>query len=232
MSRVTLVSAEDGVSGNIGLIIKGMSTSSEHIVTGDHEGLVLAHDILEHVVTPAIDLSRIGELMALGSGWFVRGSYGGYRRGGDLYRTPHEIVAHDLARICADHISDEESEWWNPAKLDQVRISGIFQDEVRDIRGRVRRLIRTELGDRGDEGRPSASKLDLIVNRAMKLFIIGLRAAQRRYKFQAHVNQMFWDIADAIKPYASPELTEIEYELTYILVSGEVRIRQIEEEIW
>jgi hypothetical protein len=106
--RVILTVAEDHELGGYGLLIDGMHGDD---INPAQSGLLVAHDLLEHVNGTAHIGTIDDELEALGGIWFVRGQHADLTRdgSGSMY-TPEENIASDIVRMFRD--------FWNGAYVD------------------------------------------------------------------------------------------------------------------
>lgn len=103
---IKLKCIEDQSTGIVGLILAEMPQNED--TNAASEGLLIAHDILEHQNGAKFIGSIDDELEALGGFWYVRGQHGELRRDGrgSMYSV-HENVASDLSRMFLDHFEGD-----------------------------------------------------------------------------------------------------------------------------
>jgi len=98
MKHITLIAREDRSTGELGLIIEGTRLMDYPMVAND--GLLVAHDLIEHQQ----GIHKIGsigdELLALGAIWYVRGQHSDLRRGGTgSMHSPETNIAYDVINM-------------------------------------------------------------------------------------------------------------------------------------
>jgi hypothetical protein len=202
---VTLIAFRDEMTGELGLGVKGIDTTDEALNSAT-EGLVIAHDLLEHVNGLEAIGSIDDELEALGGIWFVRGQNGELRRDhiGSAW-TIHENIAGDLQRMFRDYFYgapvDTTPRRTRPIDCDEELREIIFAAE----HGRMNCLSEID-----DEDRTEAQKLiKPYLAAALARMRTGYRKASRRFHGSAlTAYDLFWAIAEAVQPYCK----HVEYE--------------------
>lgn len=162
------------------------------------EGLLVAHDLLEHVN----GLNKIGsiddELEALGGVWFVRGELCDLNRGKPSYYSPDESLASDvlnMARIYNNGVNFKT----DVPKLDRDHF---FYETAVEIVEIAKNGVNSEI----DDDERNQDRLDHYFDSAIAYMINGYDKADNKYN-QANVNGLFWDIAAEVDRFLK------EYEL-------------------
>jgi hypothetical protein len=224
---VKLVVDEDKDYGTTGLFVEenrfrdGMNASTS--------GVLMAHDLIEHVngvreIGPIND-----ELEAMGAIWFTRGQHWDIVRDNPYgaARPPQEHIAADLSRMfCVWSYGEHASPLRNRA--------GDHEHDLRDCIDHARSDARNEL----DDSRTDFSELWREYSHiALTRMRAGFRKARRMYGDSA--NELFWAIAEAVEPHAkSAESGDwspgFEFELTYGHRNGRVfaECRPVEPEYY
>lgn len=229
MRYVTLVSVNDQSTGELGLKVEGVPEIDYPMAA--MEGLLIAHDILEHQQ----GVSKIGtigdELLALGGIWYVRGQHADLRRDGrgSMYNS-HENVASDLANMGRMYVQGCMLHSKVPSKLPACDAD----DDIRDI-------LRYGAKEMVDEFRACSETLCHEERKRMGKYLRmseilmrkGYNMARRRFERGEHsryyANSLFWKIAEAVDPYCK----HIEYEGQQFRLSygdGEAKCKEIYDE--
>lgn len=193
--KYTLLYGEDQEHGSMGFRIEGSKeiAGAYNMAT---DGVLIAHDILEHRAIKKI--GTIGdELMALGGVWYVRGQHGELRRDrfGSAY-TPAQNIASDVCNMGRDIIAGWKK--YNE-KIPNVKINGhLYLEDFEDIINESRRMLKLELD--GDI-EYTTEQLEKYLQDALKFMIAGFNQVQKRFarynnRFQA--NNIFWSIVEAV----------------------------------
>ena len=219
MKRAILEVIRDGDTGELGLLVVGTPRIAYPMAAT--EGLLVAHDLLEHQQ----GVSKIGslddELIALGGVWYIRGQHGDIRRDGrgSMY-SPEQNIAADvvnMARIYVEGGIDFRS------AVPRTRTHG-HDDSFRLIIEEAKKEFRTEMEDSGDYDKTRAAEYFGAVLHYLRR---GYRMAARRFGNSLTANSLFWDIARAVDPVAK----HCGYEgQRFALVYGEARVRC--DEVW
>lgn len=209
MSRtLTLVAKVDDDFGTLGLVIKGAGHAQ---VNSASEGLLIAHDIIEHVN----GLSRIGpiddELEALGAIWTVRGQFCDIARPSRSHG-PEDDIASDVTRMCVDML---HGAYYPYPRGRPLRTVAHEHDEAfRTILDKARHDIPAEYSERLTHAQ--ASHVEGYLLDALHYMRRGARKLTRRYPDAMAANRQFWAIAEAVEPYAKhAELEGMRYRLIY-----------------
>lgn len=212
-NTLILTVTEDKEFGGIGLLIDGMKTEG---VNPAQDGLLIAHDILEHVNTLADIGSIDDELEALGAIWFVRGQFNDINRGKFAHRiSPHENLASDIIRMFRDafygHPVEIESVPEYEDSGNQIDFDEIFNYVENDY---VKEFDDDEiLGD-------LPAFFQQYKAAAIARMHIGYNKAVIKYNDKAEeVNRLFWAIVDevnkTIKRCCSEGYLGMQFELYY-----------------
>lgn len=185
---------KDQDTGELGFRIEGSKAiaGAYNMAT---DGVLIAHDILEHRAINKI--GTIGdELMALGGVWYVRGQHGELRRDrtGSFY-TPAQNVASDVVNMGRDIILGYKK---YREKLPRVQVNGhLFLEDFQEIINEARNSLIKEL-----EGEVyTKTALENYLDCALKFMIAGFNHVQKRfarYENRFIANNIFWHIAEAV----------------------------------
>lgn len=200
MKRITLIATHCDVTGELGLMVDGLSVPDGEAFAA-MSGLLIAHDLLEH----QNGVEQIGtiddELEALGGVWFVRGQFGDLSRdgAGSLYST-EQNVSGDVTRMFRDH-------WEGGAYVAPTvpRTRAHDEDDSFDcILDYAREDIPKELEpcntltDQNERDAAVAHYLKIAKARLR----IGFRKAAKKWTRAQNANAQFWAIARAVDPFA------------------------------
>lgn len=182
MTYRTLISKTDDEMGVLGLMIEGVPMLSGYPMVAT-EGLLLAHDIIEH----QNGLSAIGsigdELEALGGVWFTRGRHFDMRRDntGSMH-SPESHISSDVLNMAGMFANGV------PLRV-QVK-----QTKSHDHDDSFQEIIEMAEGGYRDEydGTPPTEYFDACLH----LMRTGYRKAVKRFQGR-DANSMFWNIAEA-----------------------------------
>lgn len=226
MRTVKIVSREDPVTGDIGLVLRGTCLGDD-MPQIDLEGTAIAHDLLEH----QNGLDKIGtiidELQALGGVLFVRGHSGVLNPRRPQYRSVEDNIGsgdlsmmferiacgvETIGTVPVTHVCDADDminaciEYFNPNEA--LNQSGNDEDQKRWIREQVQPYK----------------------DACLSFMRIGWRKARKRWGDDHwRANRQFWAIADAVKPFAKfAEYEGRRYLLTY--GKGEAKMREVEDD--
>ncbi len=106
MNTVILKLSEDENLGEIGIVLKGMPRNEYGDIEAALNGLVVAHDVMEHLNGPEKIGSAWDEFIALGAMWFVRGS----SIGGPIY-SPTDSLMEEIKRAAFTYFVHGEPGW-------------------------------------------------------------------------------------------------------------------------
>lgn len=218
MKKIILNYVECQNSGVFGLLI---DDSDAYKLTAATDGVLAAHDILEHHTACSIG-SVADELEALGALWWIRGEYNDIRRGRCSPLSPIEALSYDISHM-ADYIHNGVASVPNSL----VTYACDYDDDFQEIISMARKRFRkTMLNDINTDIFRGASQVNRYFDIAIHYMRRGYRKALRRYKKlgQIGANRLFWDVATAIDdqlPYIS--IGE-QLEVCYCLTTGKVKV--------
>jgi hypothetical protein len=206
MPTVKLKCIRDRETGELGLVVRGMKVS--HYPSAANEGLLIAHDLIEHVNGIAKIGSIDDELEALGGVWFTRGHISDIRRDGrGSMVSAEDNLASDvinLARIYNDGVNFRSA-------VPRTR-SHLHDDAFNEIIRLARDMVSSEI----DEEYRNAERLDAFFSAALHYLRSGFNKAKCKHGTWQAANCKFWNIAEAVDPHAKrPEFEGMEYRLTY-----------------
>lgn len=223
MRHLTLITREDRSSGDIGLMVKQVRQIDTFMVA--REGRLIAHDIIEHVN----GLQSIGsvddEIEAMGAAWYVRGQYCDLSRDGygSLF-TPEESIGRDIANL---------GETYHRG----VRFrTPVPRTHSSDMDCAFEEIIKCGMSDLRSELRSQNEPIDYSRLTDYKTAVMhymrqGYRKAKKRYGSSMKANSMFWNIAQAVEPYAKhAELEGQKFRLSYDRSTA--RCEELYEEEW
>ena len=209
MRHLGLTVKEDFASGETGLILDDIRQIDTFMVTTD--GLLVAHDILEH----QNGLRSIGsvddELEALGALWFVRGWTGQLRRDGvgDIY-------------------SVEESIGTDILNLAQVYNNGVnFRTPVPNTRASEAEDALQAICESGfdwmqkefehyEDDYVNGDRMSHYKRSVIHYLRRGYSKAKKRFGSMSKAHYMFWNIAEAVNPVAKHlEFEGQQFKLSY-----------------
>ncbi len=202
MRYVTLVAVDDPHS-ELGLKIEGVPEIDYPMAA--NEGLLIAHDLLEHQQ----GVSKIGtigdELIACGGIWYVRGQHGEIRRDGmgSMYG-PEENLAGDVSNMgrmyvqgCMLHSKVPERK---PACEADEGIREILRYSAKGMIDEFRACDETLCHEERKRMAKYLRMSEILMRK-------GYNMAKRRFERGEHgryyANSMFWEIAEAVDPYCN-----------------------------
>ena len=209
--RVILKCIEDRNTGVIGLILADMPQNDD--TNAASEGLLIAHDILEHQNGAKCIGTIDDELEALGGLWYVRGQHGELRRDGrGSMHNVHENIASDLARMFRDHLCGHYV--GKAPKTKACEADTDFQEIINYALEQIPQELDSE-----ELQNPELYKLrDDYIKVCLSRLRIGYRKAFRKYNKHGRffANDLFWAITKATDNYCKhAEYPEAEYALTF-----------------
>ena len=211
---VILECIEDPCTGELGLILEKSKSSLYSIescdpITGD--GILIAHDLMEHV-GGIENIGGIGEeIEALGAVWFVRGWTGTLREGRQVYHSPEVDLASDLSRFFINGYGFGKL----TPKTSTGRDDDNFDEIIKEIISETRNQINAELEYQDDL--PSAWTINEYLQDAVHFLRTGYRKARTKYKREERwgVYNQFQNIAKEIDNNIYTEFEGQQWTLTY-----------------
>lgn len=211
MKTVILEAFRDESTGELGLGVLGMPRDQNTNAAND--GVLIAHDLIEHVNGPEQIGSIDDELEALGAVWYVRGQYGELRRDGIGSRyTVEENIASDVIRMFSDHVRGGQHVSYAP-----LRTRPVTHDyDLRCILAYADAAYLSEFNeDEHEEARARWPGYRAVCLHRMRM---GYRKARRKWEKRGcyAANAQFWAIAEAVDHAAKhPEFEGMRYKLRY-----------------
>lgn len=212
MKTVILEARIDREMGDLGYMVKGTKMIEYPMVS--REGMLIAHDLLEHVNGVDSIGSIDDELEALGGVWYVRGEFADISRGsraGSRY-SPEENLASDVLNLAM--IYNSGVNFRTPVPETEEHSEDVSFESIIEI---AKRDIENELDeeDRDDE------RLEQYFAAVLHYMRHGYDKASTLYPEQYMVNNLFWAIAEACDPYVEHADMEGQLlELVYSLEDG------------
>ena len=191
MKNVILNVVTDGASGELGLVVEGLHLMSDEFMVAT-DGLLIAHDLLEHVN----GIDKIGsiddELEALGGVWYVRGQFGVLRQDniGSAYSIEQNIAA-DVTNLGRYYVG-RNINYRTPVPKTKA---GDEEDAFKEIMRYGMRSLPTELESEDDYSR---TRFNEYKETAIHYIRQGFRKARRKHKDAYKTNCQFFAIARAI----------------------------------
>jgi len=186
---------EDTGTGAIGFALDGVNPDLEISVAS--EGLLVAHDLIEH----QNGLQAIGpiddEMQALGGVWFVRGCMGELRRDGVGARySIEENLASDFSRMVVDHCYSSES-------LVVPFVPELDDEETESAFAEIIRIAKAEAeSELDDESKlENADAIAEFWGACLPNLRAGYIKARDRFGDVYEANAQFWAIVEAVEPY-------------------------------
>ena len=186
-----MVVRNDQETGELGLMFSDCPVIAYPMVA--NEGLLVAHDLLEHVN----GLNKIGsiddELEALGGVYFVRGEYGVLSRDrvGSAYSVEENIASDvvNMARIYNNGVNFKTG----VPKFDKDSF-------MYEIAIEVLEHAKNSVYDEIEEDELNQERLDYYLQSCVAYMVAGYEKANAKYK-QFEVNQLFWNIAEEVDQF-------------------------------
>lgn len=220
MRHVRLIAASDEYDTKPGLIVKG--TPAIDGMMADREGLLIAHDLIEHQNGAAHIGTVWDELEALGGIWHVRGRWGDMMQKHGTMHSPAVNVASDVTRMFP--------EWGDeyPPKAHRLKNTKPHDhdEDFLEIIAIARHDIPREYGDDEQFDR---ERMEEYLTEALHRMRTGFRKANRRFGDRFASNSQMRAIKEAVEKVAQ----HIEYEGQEFILSygnGEAECREIYDE--
>lgn len=235
MRYMTLTALRDPEMGEVGLCLDGLQQMDSP--SAAMEGMLIAHDILEH----QRGVKRIGsfgdELLALGAAWYTRGRHSDISRdlrgkgfvAGSMHSPEHNIGS-DVGRIGRDFVldfGDGYDEFGLLMPKSKPECDG--EEGIHEILRKGAEDMRAELRDEEgfDRGRCAT-----YLKAAYWLMLKGYNMAKRRFerggRSSYYANGLFWEIAEAVDRYCQHAEEGQRFRLAY--GNGEARCTEIYDE--
>lgn len=210
MRFVTLTAINDPHTGELGLKIEGVPEIDYPMAA--NEGLLIAHDLLEHQQ----GLQRIGsigdELIACGGIWYVRGQHADIRRDGmGSALSTEENVAGDVVNMGQMYVTNEQQMLHirPPSRKPACEADESIDEVIRCSREGLKGELECSYPD-GETY--DIARREKYLKLAGWLMRRGYNMARRRFergdRSRYYANTMFWNIAEAVDQHCR----HLEYE--------------------
>lgn len=212
MNTVILEARKDRETGELGYMVVGTKMIEYPMVS--REGLLIAHDLLEHVNGVDSIGSIDDELEALGGVWYVRGEFSDLNRNSRVgsRNSPEENLAGDVLNLA--RIYNNGVNFRTPVPETEEHDEDISFESIIDI-------AKGQVEDEIDEEDRDAERLKQYFDAVLHYMRKGYDKAAAKYPNQCMVNDLFWAIAEACDPYVgSAEMKGQRLELSYNLTTG------------
>lgn len=231
MRYVRLVAMCDEYDTTPGLVLKG--TRPYDGMMADRNGLMVAHDLLEHQNGVAAIGTVADELEALGGVWHTRGRWGDLMQSGGSSYSPDANVASDITRMFGEWLGENE-----PVRRAPGSRPHYYDDDFREIVQIARRDIPREYTDMG-RGEPDEDEngwgpdlhaaFETYLEMALHRLRVGFRKAERRFgrNGRFYSNSLFRAVKDACASM-KPDYEGQEFILAY--GNGQATCREVWEE--
>ncbi len=193
-----LVAKIDNATGELGFCLSELRSQDEPSMAT--EGLLMAHDLIEHVNGVKNIGSIPDELQALGGIWFVRGQFNDISRNGrGSMHTSYQHVASDVTRMARDWCYSDD---WMPLTIPK-RLRCNHLDNLIEIAaiGKHNAMLGEYPEIEREDQVEFKDRLATYWRCVLPLMVRGFNKAARRWKSAIHANSQFWNIANALDPY-------------------------------
>lgn len=207
MRHVRLIAVCDEYDTAPGFALKGAPVHADGFAS-DRDGILIAHDLLEHVNGREHIGTVWDELEALGAIWQVRARHGELFTGRPSHYGTHENLASDLVRMFPEWCAEGA-----PPRAHLIKRTRPCDHDadLLEVIGYARRdLPREWEGDDLD-----LTAMDCYLTEALHRMRTGYRKARRKYGDGYKGANLFTSIRDAIKGGYPPEFEGMEYTLSY-----------------
>ena len=201
-SEYILEVREDNATGELGLMIQGTPMLANDPMVAV-EGLLVAHDLIEHVNGHESIGSIDDELEALGGVWNTRGQWGVLRRDnrGSMY-TPEQSIGSDVMNLGMIYMRGIDFR----SPIPKTRETGDTEGWLDDVLENGKKDLISEL--QYDDEPIDFNRLNEYMRAAKHYIRQGYRKHVNKYGSDFEANNLFWNIADAVEPY----IKHVEYQ--------------------
>ncbi len=209
---IILQAIECPVTGGIGLAPQAaINGNGSEDYMADTDGVLLAHDLLEHINGPE-HIGGIGdELEALGAIWYGRGQSNDMSRENRASMfTPEQNIGSDVSRMAQDFTY----KGFERAVPEQQETDA--DESLRYIIAYAMREARNEYSDEyNDSTTGTRAAFREYAANSLAFMQAGYHKAEAKYGTSYALSNLFWNVRDAVKPYsASADFVGRLYELT------------------
>lgn len=209
MRHIRLIAVCDEYDPTPGLVLKGTRISDG--LMADRDGLLIAHDLLEHQNGPAMQGTVWDELEALGGIWYARGQWGDMMTEYGSHYSPAVNVASDVTRMFGE---------WDGDDCPGGRRIGTRRSDYDEDFAEVLEIARRDIPREHDDC--DRDEMERYLALALRRMRSGFRKARRRFERNGRFygNMMMRAVKDAV----ARAVKYIEYEgQEFILSYGDGR---------
>lgn len=205
MRTVKLICVTDGETGELGLMVEGTPIISYPMAAT--EGLLIAHDLIEHI-NGAENIGSIDdELEALAGVYFVRGNSGQLRMDRVNKYSTEENLANDVVNMALIYVEGEVDFKTPVPECDE----GDYDHVIEEVLEFACKGLESELDEHYDEIR-----LNAYLHGVKQFMRLGFEKFKDLDYDWIQLNNIFWSITEVVEPHASHcEYEGQEFELTY-----------------
>lgn len=213
LRSVILEAFRDEMTGDVGLGLADMRRDeTTNAAVGSEGGVMIAHDLIEHVNGAGLIGTIDDELEALGAIWFVRGQFEDLNRYRDSIYSAHENISSDVARMFRDFVEGGQYVDLSPPRTRACEAD----DDLNEILEDATRSWHEDMYET-EKGRAAWPQYRAACLARMR---IGYRKARAKYKSAREANNLFWAIADAVNPCTRNAYEGARCELRYGFEGG------------
>jgi len=207
-----LIVKQDQQTGEIGVVVDGVSVNGSPMVA--REGILVAHDLFEHV-NGLKNIGTVGdELEALGGIWYIRGRHGDIRRDGlgSMY-TPTESIGSEFTQLYP---------YYHRSGHYGIPVPRTYKhDADEDFKDIINHGKESTKGE-SEYYEWNCNNLKQFCQDTKHFLRSGYNKAKRKYQ-HTNINMLFWDVAEAVDEICNYiEFEGQEFKLTYSM-SNEFR---------
>lgn len=231
---VQLVAAYEDDVDQWGLRLRNLGRIPDGMLSVAGQGLLIAHDLIEHQRGPEYIGGAADEMLALGGIWFTRGKLCDMSRTGvGSMFSPEDNIAAEYPQILRGLLADQT---WGPGFHEYVNTEvECTGDEwsVAEIHKKGMHLAEQEFDEDGWDG-DLQPWMEELRTHGPALIQAGINLAYKRFENPINANNLFWNIANELDPIIKEvqvnEMSYGEWELTWDDESHEVTVVSLLEE--
>lgn len=197
MKTVILSARYDTVTGTVGLVCGGLPDSDDEPMVSN-SGVLIAHDLVEHVNGVKNIGSIKDELQALGAVWFTRGQWGDISRVPASYHTPYESLGMDVSQLALKFITgygDKEDLHTGMPKREK---KDYIQENINSCLEEGKKGVLKELEYNNEASDTHGALLAEFFSIAGRIMRKGYDKIERKFESGLRANSLFWSIANAV----------------------------------
>jgi hypothetical protein len=191
MRHVRLIATADEYDKSPGLIVKG--TPMDDGMMADRDGLLIAHDLIEHQ-NGSKHIGRVwDELEALGGIWHARGRWGDLMQKHETMYSPAQNVASDLTRMFGE-------DWQNEFPPRKHRLKATRPCDHDEDFLEIIEISRHDIPREHEE--TDRDEMERYLGEALHRMRTGFRKANKRFGTRFASNSQMRAIKDAVESVA------------------------------